>query len=867
MIPNVANPPATVARTRRVGTGVARPFRRLASFAAALVFGWIPAQRTVAATVDYQRDVRPILERRCFSCHSRLQQKGGLRLDAGVLILKGGKDGPAIARGDAAHSPLIARLLAADDSERMPPEGKPLPADQIAVLRAWIDAGATFPADEIVPSSPADHWAFQIVKRPAIPPVKGIEWTRNPVDRFVLSRLEAARVTPSGPPEPMRLLRRMYLDLLGMPPTLAEQEAFEARLKATDANRALDEVLDALLLRPEYGERWARHWLDLVRYADSNGYERDAAKPFVWRYRDWVIRALNDDLPYDRFVMAQLAGDEMPEATGETLIASGMLRLGHWDDEPADPDTDRYDQLDDIVGTVSQVFLGLTLGCARCHDHKFEPLSTRDYYSMVAVFNPLERPRDGRTELTRPVGSPSELAALAARERRARELTDEAARVRARARETWLATDGSRLAPEILAAFRTSAAQRNESQRKLVAEHTAALDAELAGQAAVKAELQRLDAIGRELASIKASDPGLVQGYFMFEPGPKPPATHVLIRGNPHRHGAEVGPAVPAVVASNQPRFPEASDRTSRRRTGLAQWIASPDNPLTARVIVNRVWQQHFGAGLVRTPSDFGLMGELPTHPELLDWLADWFTHEGGWSLKRLHRLLLGSAAWRQGRAGPAEADPENRLLSHLPHRRLEAEAIRDSVLAASGRLNPKRYGPAMFPAIPEAAVEANTDRQSVWKPSDETEASRRTIYAFIKRGLVVPMLEVFDLCDTVNSTSRRPVTTVAPQALTLFNGDFVNQQARHFADRLEREAGANAVRQIELAYRLALARRPTAAESGAMQRYLVEESARFRTESTQSANGSGVADAAARHARTQLCRVVLNLNEFVYPD
>ena len=488
-------------------------------------------------------------------------------------------------------------------------------------------------------------------------------------------------------------------------------------------------MIDDLLRRPEYGERWARHWLDVVRYADSNGYERDAEKPFVWRYRDYVIESLNQDKPFDRFVMEQLAGDELPDRSVETTIATGFLRLGHWDDEPADPATDRYDQLDDIVSTTGQAFLGLTIGCARCHDHKFEPLATRDYYSLLAVFNPLERPRKGRTELALPMS-------------------------------------------------------------------------------------------GTEV-------------YAWREPSPQVKETHVLLRGSPTRLGDVVEPAVPTILVKQQPPFPPPNDATTRRRLGLAQWIASSGNPLTARVIVNRVWQQHFGQGLVTTANDFGIMGAPPTDPELLDWLAAWFVEDAHWSLKKLHRLILTSATWQTVKSPAAP----------MRYRRLEVEAIRDSMLAVSGQLNPKRFGPAMRPGIPAAALEANTDKEKVWKTSDEPEASRRSIYAFIKRGLVVPMFETLDLADTVSSCPQRQVTTVAPQALSLFNGEFVNQQAKHLAARLQREAGSDPGSQINLAWRMALCREPSSEE-------LTKSVAFLREESLE-----------------QFCRVILNLNEFVYPE
>ena len=681
------------------------------------------------AAPDYERDIKPLFREHCVSCHGQVKQKGGLRLDAGALVLKGGKHGAVVVAGKGDDGELLQRVLSRDDEHRMPPEGRPLPADKVEALRRWISSGAAYPRDEAVPRTPAEHWSFQPVRNPPVPAVKDSTHVRNQIDAFVQASLEKRALKPAAQASPQQLLRRIHLDLTGLPPSLQAQGAFDAK---AGAEAAVDAVVDELLNSPAYGERWARHWLDVVRYADSNGYERDAEKPFVWRYRDYVIRALNDDKPYDRFVMEQIAGDELGDRSAESVIATGFLRLGHWDDEPADPAADRYDQLDDIVSTTGQAFLGLTIGCARCHDHKFEPLSTHDYYSLVAVFNPLVRPRKGRTELTVPTA---------------------------------------------------------------------------AGEA-----------------------------YVWQETSPTAPETHVLVRGSPGRPGDLVPPAVPAILVKTQPEFPQPGKNSTQRRLGLARWLASPGNPLTARVMVNRVWQQHFGRGLVTTASDFGLMGAAPEQPELLDWLSHWFMHEAGWSLKKLHRLILTSHTWRQAmNAGDALAGPQRR--------RLEVEAIRDSMLTVSGQLNPRRFGPAMKPGIPAAALEANTDKASVWKPSDETEASRRTIYAFVKRGLVLPMLEVLDLADTVASCPQRQVTTVAPQALSLFNGEFVNQQARHFAARLRQEAGTAPDAQVRHAWRLALCREPTAVEQAQMQAFLREESLE------------------------QMCRVILNLNEFVYPD
>ncbi len=775
-----------------------------------------------ATPVDFAREVRPLLVKRCLACHDAEHAKGGLRLDSREAALKGGKSKQTtLTPGAPAKSELIKRITTHDADELMPPKGGALTSAQIALLTRWIAEGANWPA-----ASEIKHWAFVPPIRPAVPAVKNKAWARNPIDHFILAKIEERGWQPSPAAEKRVLLRRVFLDLTGLPPTLAEQDTFLAD-KSPDA---FAKLVDDLLARTSYGERWGRHWLDLARYAESNGYERDAAKPSVWRYRDYVISAFNTDKPYDRFIREQIAGDELPDANAETLIATGFHRLGPWDDEPADSLQDRADQVDDMIRTTSQAFLGVTLGCARCHDHKFDPLTARDYYSLAAVFAPLKRTQSGRSDLDAPAGTRAELAALAERDQRIAALTN---------------------------ALKSASA---ELRREL------ATTTEVA------------------LTELRRATPDLPRGYFPSEPSSAAPKSFVLLRGRAHSLGPEVFPAVPVALTAKQPSFPASDEFTTRRRLTVANWIASADNPLTARVLVNRVWQHHFGEGLVRTASDFGLIGTAPTHPELLDWLADWFVKEGGWSVKKLHRLILASATWQQASGNakggmrnaesgnlrasaiPHSEDPENLLLSRFPYRRLEVEAIRDSMLAVSGRLNPRVGGPSMYPEVPKEAFAGSSDPDKIWKPFDETDASRRTVYAFLKRSFMVPMLEVLDVCDTTQSSDKRAVTSVAPQALTLFNGAFVNRQARHFADRLRREVGANLDAQIERAWQLALVRPPKTGELTAMRRFLAEETANQTKEST--ASGKPVSSEAAAHAAlTQMCRVVLNLNEFVYPD
>jgi hypothetical protein len=811
--------------------------------------------------VDYTRDIKPLLKNKCYACHGPVKQEAGLRLDAAQLLLAGGDDGKVVLPGESASSRLIARVSSPDMDERMPPEGAALSNDEIALMQSWIDQGAVYPADEVIAPKGDAHWSFQPIQSVAVPAVSDKQWPIDAIDHFVLARLENRGWHPASQAEPHAILRRVYLDIIGLPPTIAEQDAF---LKSPSAE-AYRQLVRDLIDRKGYGERYARHWLDVVRYADSNGYERDGAKPEVWRYRDWVIRALNNDKPFDRFVIEQLAGDEMAAADGESVLATGYNRLGPWDDEPADFAVDRFDQLDDLVSTTSQAFFALTLGCARCHDHKFDPLSQRDYYNLVAIFNPLQRPQQGRTEMTRRAAPPAQRLKLEQRDAQIAKLQGKIDEIRQNAQSAVLASGKSKLSPDVIAAVTIEASKRDEGQKKLVVDNQAKLDVEV--QAALSGKLMlQIDRMQADIAELKRTTPDVPQGYFLYEPSPEPPVTHLLVRGSPSSPGERVEPAVPAVLVKRQPVFFEPDEFTSRRRLSLAHWLTNESNPLTSRVIVNRVWQWHFGQGLVRTSNNFGLLGERPTHPDLLDYLAHWFVHEADWSLKKLHVKIMTSRTYqmsRTRRVDYAQVDPDNRLLWRTAYRRLEVEAIRDSMLAVSGRLNRQMYGPAMHPFIPRDALLNHADKTSIWPPFDEQQASRRTIYAFIKRSLLVPMLEVFDLCDTTRTSPKRAVTTVPTQALTLYNGDFVNRQAEHLASRLEKEAGDTLEKQINHAWRLAFCRRPSASELNAMRAFFDGEVEHLRGQSRE--------DAAAiqlRHcALVQLCRVILNLNELVYPD
>ena len=730
-------------------------------------------------------------------------------------------------------------------------------AEQPAVNLAASDAS--------VSEEDRQHWAYLPVRRPPVPAVKKKSWIRNEIDAFVLHKLEQRGWKPAAPATPQALARRMYLDLVGLPPTLAEQQ----EILGGSSPAAFDELVRRLLDRQGYGERWGRHWLDLVRFAETNGYERDALKPHVWRYRDYVIRSFNEDKPYDRFILEQLAGDELEDDSTETLIATGFYRLGPWDDEPADFAADRFDQLDDMLNATSQTFLGITLACARCHDHKFEAYTQYDYYKMIAIFNPLSRPQQGRGDRDSAAGSIEQLeritkrdTAMAGQEKILLDTSQEAKTIfleKIKAMEVE-----SDLPEKTIEALGIEPGKRSTDQHQQVRGQLAEILARLAAWMDDDQQAQCQAALS-EMERLKKETPDLPRGYFYVELSPEAPETHLLVRGKASAPGPLVGPGTPTVLTPSQPDFLDPSEKTTQRRLTLARWIASSQNPLTARVIVNRVWQHHFGAGIVRTPSDFGVMGSAPTHEQLLDWLADWFVNEGQWSLKKLHRLVMASNSYRMSTTWNkkyAAEDPENNLLWRKPYRRLEVEAIRDSMLAISGKLDRTMYGPSMYPFVPPEVLEGHADKTSIWPEFNEAEANRRTIYAYVKRSMIVPFLEVMDLCDTTRPAPKRLVTSVAPQALTMFNGDFANRQAVYFAKRLQREAGPDLANQVQLAYRLAVCREPTRRESTLMQEFLTHEEARQKDES------EGLEDEQARHrALVQMCRVILNLNEVAYAD
>jgi hypothetical protein len=723
------------------------------------------------------------------------------------------------------------------------------------------------------------HWAFQPVHQPAIPHVSDSSWPRNPIDAFILVRLEKAGLKPAPAADRRTILRRVFLDLIGLPPTPEEQQRF----LHDSSPLAFEHVVDDLLSRPQFGERWARHWLDTVRYAESNGYERDGAKPNAWRYRDYVIDSLNSDKPYDRFLTEQLAGDELPESNAEMQIATTFMRLGTWDDEPADPMVDRYDQLDDVLGTAATAFLGVTLRCARCHDHKFEPFTQEDYYRLLAVFESLKRPRDSRDEHDRLVGTRAELAAyeaaLAKPQGQITELEKNIEtqkksireRVLAGTQETKTGPNGPKLTSlpgHVLAAFRTEPAKRTEEQKSLVKEFGKQLEQEIE-QAPTAAEKAQRHSWDLQIASIKRTLPKEPpRAYIWYEEGSKPPVTKLFRRGDPTRSKGEVLPGLPAVLVARQPPPPQALEKSTGRRLWLARWLIRPDNPLVARVIVNRIWQHHFGEGLVASANDFGVMGQRPVDQELLDWLAADFVNNG-WKMKRLHRMIVLSHAYQlssmsAGDEGKTKSGLDAKIegLRLWRQRRLEAEVVRDGILAASGRLNPQMLGPSIFPPIPRAVLEGQSRPGEGWGKSTENQASRRSIYIFVKRVLAVPELELLDTPDTTFSCEQRPVSTTGPQALTFLNGEFIQQQARYFAERLIHGSGPDPTAQIKHAFELALCRPPRSEEVKAALNFLAQQKHQIESDLPATKKNSVMANQAALAA---FCLVILNTNEFVF--
>jgi uncharacterized protein DUF1553/uncharacterized protein DUF1549/cytochrome c/3-keto-disaccharide hydrolase len=758
-------------------------------------------QPTAEQLEFFEKKVRPILVDNCHKCHGEKKQQGNLRLDSRATILTGGDTGPAMVPGKPEESLLVEAINY--KSLEMPPDAR-LKPEQVATLTEWVKMGAPWPPGGDAALQPrkgplevtdADRrfWSFQPIADPPLP-VQGIQGSGvsvqegevgaraaqpscNSLDAFIRHKLAEKHLAPSPPATSRELLRRLSIDLTGLPPTYADIEDFAS----DQAPDAYERRADRLLASPRHGERWGRHWLDIVRFAQTNGYERDDEKPNAWRFRDYVIRALNADKPYDQFLIEQLAGDELVPLTDDSIAATAFYRLGVWDDEPDDPRQADADELDDVVSTTGSALLGLTIGCARCHDHKFDPIGQEDYYSFTGFFSNIHR--YGKMAETVGGGQPVNKEGV----------------------------------------FR---------------------DLPSGG--------------GQTLCVSERMDP------------PKP--THILIRGDAGSPGKQVQPRFVEVLCASRkcafPKLPEQDRpegdtspvKSAGRRTTLARWIASGENPLTARVIVNRLWHYHFGRGIVPTPSDFGHTGQMPSHPELLDHLASELIR-GNWELKRLHRRIVNSATYRQssraegsgfrvqGSGGdrgqeagvgennpqsafrnPQSEDPDNTLLWRQNLRRMEAEAIRDATLATAGSINLQMCGRGIFPTLSAEVLSSQSRPGSGWENNQPlSQQARRSVYIFVKRTLGVPLLESFDAASPDTPTARRNVTTVAPQALILLNGEFMEQQSAALAQRIAREVpDGDAAAQIVRAYELALGRQPSELEREVAAGYLAREEVRW---------------------------------------
>ncbi len=770
----------------------------------------------------FETSVRPLLVERCFKCHGDKKQWGGLRLDSRESLLRGGESGAAIVPGKPDKSLLISAIRQLDDDLQMPKDEK-LTQRQIATLVHWVQMGAPFPveASAVDRTRDRDHWAFHPPVEPSVPAVISSGWPQSTLDRFILAKLEAARLHPASRAEKRTLIRRVTFDLIGLPPTPEDIDAF----LADDAPNAFARVVDRLLASPRYGERWGRHWLDVARYADSNGFDENVAHGNAWRYRDYVVASFNRDKPFDRFVVEQLAGDLLPFDTEDQrhqqLIATGFLSIGPKVLAETDEAKMRMDIIDEQLDTTGRAFLGLTLGCARCHDHKFDPVETADYYGLAGIF---------KSTLTM---------------RKYNKVAEWHEHLLPSAAATALKTDfNSRVAARkaAITAFIIEADKR--VREKLTATPGAKPPEKLETlyPSATKAELKKQR---DELAALEKAGPNLPSAMGVTEDKVTNLAIHV--RGNPLNLGEIVPRRTLPVVRG--PRTPEFTSTESGRRQ-LANWLVDPQHPLTARVFVNRVWRWHFGRGLVPSTDNFGLLGEAPPHPELLDWLARRFI-SGGWSVKSLHRLILNSSTYQQSSMPASETisrDPENRLFGRAEVRRLEAEAVRDSLLATSGQLDVKMGGSLL--KLKNRAY--FFDHTSI----DHTtyDSRRRSLYLPVVRNNVFGVFQLLDFPDPAVSSSNRATTVVASQALLMLNSELVMQAATSFARRLLADSADDNQRLSRL-YVIAFGREPTTDERQADRDFLDRVA--------QSIEGD--ADVRQQEAWATLCHVTLAANEFIY--
>ncbi len=788
--------------------------------AVALVLPLLGAQEASGPErVDFVRDIQPIFKAHCLKCHGAEKTKGQLRLDSRPLALKGGVSGKVIVPGDGKGSRMIELLLAKDPDERMPAKAEPLAAGKIELVRRWIDEGAEWPDSASVDAKVQKHWAYVKPVRPAAPAVKDAAWLRNPIDAFVLARLEKEGLAPSPEASRETLLRRLSLDLVGLPPSPEEVDAFVA-------DGDYEKAVDRLLASPHYGERWARPWLDLARYADTNGFNFDSRR-VMWKYRDWVIDALNRDMPFTQFTVEQIAGDLLPEPTLQQRIATGFHRNTLTNEEGGvDKEEARWETLLDRVNTTGAVWLGATLACAQCHNHKYDPFSQREYYRFQAFFENCDEPK---IELLTP-------AQQAERKRLRAEVKKE---------EDSLLPRESPI--HVRKAINLPFEKRSNTNRNdLLTYYRSQAPAELkplcTNLLGLYAELDKLD-VGTALV-------------LREKPGTEPPSAHVRIKGGFVNRGEKVTAGVPASLHPLPAgAFPN--------RLALARWLVSEENPLVARVVVNRYWGEFFGRPIVESPEDLGTQGLPPSHPELLDWLATEFMRLG-WSPKALHRTIVFSATYRQSSRVTRpllERDPYNRLLARGPRFRMEAEMIRDTVLAASGLLSRKIGGPSVFPLQADTSgVIAINKVDTSWTPSAGEDRYRRGLYTHWRRTAPFAAFAVFDAPSRECCSILRPRTITPLQALTGMNDPGFFDAARGLARRiLAREGDVRS--RATYGFRCAVSRRPEGGEVDVLVGVYEKERERFSRDPKAAHAVAGNAEAAAW---TMVANVLLNLDETI---
>ncbi len=778
---------------------------RLFSLVALFGFGCSPATAQTPVPPDhagkmaasqslFKETVREVLVKNCLDCHGGAKTKSGLNLASRELLLKGGDRGDTVIPGKPKEGRLIDFVTRADELH-MPPKGQ-LSKEAIAALNKWIESGAAYdkPLTDsvstakkpmVVTDKDKQYWAYRPLQKLDPPAVKATDWARNPIDRFILAKLEAEKIAPAADADKRTLLRRVTFDLTGLPPTADDVEKFVADAGAN----AFEKVVDRLLASPAYGERYGRHWLDPARYAESHGFEHDYFRPNAYHYRDFVIKALNSDMPYDQFVKWQIAGDELAPGNVEAFAATGFLGAGVYPTQITNREAERvrYDAMDDMLATTGHAILALTVGCARCHDHKFDPIPTKDYYRLLSAFTTTVR-----AEIEVDLGTPEQKAATAAFDAKMKTLQDE------------------------LKKMESADAGYKDQQSKIA-------ELEKARPKSTKTIIQATTE-GQKPMRHHTADGSIPDFY---------PVTHLLKRGDTDQKDGEVSLGFLQVLSRKSeanwiaPKPEKAT--TSLRRTGLANWITDTTDGaggLAARAMVNRLWHHHLGRGLVSTLNDFGYQSEPPTHPELLDWLANDLV-ANGWKLKRLHKLMVMSRTYQQCGTPSAEGtklDPDNKLWGRRPKRRLEAEAIRDNWLSVGGVLDSTMYGPGL---------------------ADEG-MKRRSLYFRIQRSQLIPSLQVFDWPDTLTSAGARTTTTVSPQALLFLNNPHVRAAANAFALKLRPAADKGLSAAVDFAYRSAFGRPPAKEELDAGVEFLTKR---------------GKLDKALQ----EYALVLFSVNEFIY--